>query len=79
MHDHVDYIPGYALHIEGTNMEIVFVIVREEIGELCPPLTIQEFLDQEPKGNTTTHQHKIRSPMIKIGKPCRIRHSTNLQ
>jgi len=79
MHDHVDYIPGYALHMEGTNMEIVFVIVREEIGELCPPLTIQEFLDQEPEGNTTTHQHKIRSPMIKIGKPCRIKHSTNLQ
>ncbi len=79
MHDHVDHIPSYALHMEGTNMEIVFVVLREEIGELCPPLTIQEFSDQEPEGNTTTHQHKIRSLVIKIGKPCRCRHSTNLQ
>ncbi len=55
MHDHVDHIPGYALHMEGTNMEIIFVVVKEEIGELCPPLTIQEFSDQEPEGNTTTH------------------------
>jgi hypothetical protein len=79
MHDHVDHIPGYALHMEGTNMEIVSVAVREETGELCPPLTIQEFSDQEPEGNTTIHQHKIRSLVIKLGKPCRIRHSTNLQ
>jgi hypothetical protein len=54
--------------MEGTDMEIVSAVVREGIGELCPPLTIKEFSDQEPEDNTTPHQHKIRSLMIKIGK-----------
>jgi hypothetical protein len=42
-------------------MGIVSAVVREGIGELRPPLTIQEFSDPEPEYNTTPHQHKIRS------------------